>query len=103
MILLIWEYRVKTDRLHEFLEAYRPDGAWARLFQRGDGYLGTELHEDSENPLRFVTIDRWESTERWEAFRSECESEYRDLDRRCEELTEAERKVGQFRPSARAR
>ena len=38
-----WRFRTAAGRQDEFEKAYGPDGDWAQLFHRGDGYLGTEL------------------------------------------------------------
>jgi heme-degrading monooxygenase HmoA len=87
---ILWEYHVKTEKLPEFEEAYSPAGAWAKLFQKGEGYLGTELVRDEANPLRFITIDRWSSRAEYEAFLSGWGQAYKQMDARCEGLTERE-------------
>ena len=92
----VWEYRVRPERLEEFLELYGEGGGWVRLFQRGAGYLGTRLLRDRRDPLRFLTVDRWSSPEAFRAFRQELASEFEKLDRRGEELTEEERELGTF-------
>lgn len=51
---------------------------------------------DRHDPLRFVTVDDWESDEHYHMFRTEFSSEYEALDQICEELTSAETLVGQF-------
>ena len=94
----MWEFRVRPERLHEFLRAYGSQGEWVRLFGRGEGYLRTELHQDREDPHRFVTIDYWRSAEDWSAFRSSFAAEFATLDARCEDLTLEERRIGVFRP-----
>jgi heme-degrading monooxygenase HmoA len=55
----LWEFTVAAARQAEFEAHYGPDGTWARLFSRADGYLGTELLRDRADPLRYLTIDRW--------------------------------------------
>jgi hypothetical protein len=51
------EFRVNTGFVFEFEKAYGPDGDWARLFRRGDGYLGTELLRDRD-ALNLVSSPR---------------------------------------------
>jgi hypothetical protein len=46
----VWEYEVPGDQAAAFTEAYAADGAWAELFARGDGYVGTELYRDAARP-----------------------------------------------------
>ena len=57
--VVVWEFRVRPDRTDEFVKSYSPGGAWAKLFERGDGFLGSHLMRDESTPTRFITIDRW--------------------------------------------
>jgi heme-degrading monooxygenase HmoA len=93
---IVWEFRAREGGEGEFEAAYGPDGAWAALFSRAPGYLGTELLRDAADPGRYLTVDRWETLEAYEAFRSTFEAEYRTLDEQCEGLTDAETLVGRF-------
>ena len=43
MYVVLWRFRPLKDRKREFERAYGPSGEWTRLFQHGEGYLGTEL------------------------------------------------------------
>jgi heme-degrading monooxygenase HmoA len=92
----IWEFRVTPDRVREFLHHYESAGTWARLFQRASGYIGTRLLRDLNDPLRFVTVDEWQSEAHYRAFRERFASEYEALDRACEGLALAETALGQF-------
>jgi heme-degrading monooxygenase HmoA len=96
MYIIIWEYHVKAEKLTEFKGIYSPDGTWAKLFQKSTGYLGTELLRDEANPLCYLTIDRWESREEYEAFLSAWEQAYAEMDAKCEGLTERESLLGRF-------
>ena len=92
----MWDFRVLPDRLDEFLRHYEDAGSWVLLFRRAPGYLGTRLLRDQDDPLRFLTIDDWESEEHYRAFRARYSNEYEALDRMCAGLTSAESAVGQF-------
>ena len=94
--VILWRFRVRMDRESEFERAYGPVGEWTLLFRRGDGYLGTELLRHSEDLREYLTVDRWASRAAYEAFRERFSSEYRQLDRRLEELTEEEALIGTF-------
>ena len=83
----------------EFEAHYGPDGSWARLFRRANGYLGSELLRTARNPLRYLTIDRWASREAWQAFRREYAAEYERLDREFEGLTTREAPLGEYAPA----
>jgi heme-degrading monooxygenase HmoA len=74
VIALVFVYDVR-DRA-AFEQAYGADGEWARFFRQGDGYVGTELLCDLEQPGRFLVVDRWESSEAYNAFAHEHRDEY---------------------------
>lgn len=94
----VWEYSVRPERVAEFEEAYGPNGLWVQLFRRAEGHVRTELHRDRGNPLRYLTIDYWESAEAWETFRASLSSEFEATDARCEDFTLEERELGRFWP-----
>jgi heme-degrading monooxygenase HmoA len=98
MHVTIWEFRVKKGLEAEFERSYGPTGEWARFFERGEGYLGTELLRDTKNRQRYITIDRWISQATHEAFRSRWAEEYEAIDERCEALTEYEVPLGSLAP-----
>ena len=74
MIALVFSYEVHAAA--EFERAYGADGEWARFFEQGAGYIGTELLRDVENPGRYFVIDRWESADAYNAFAAEHREEY---------------------------
>jgi quinol monooxygenase YgiN len=96
MYVYLWEFRVREERLSAFEEAYGPEGAWVTLFRRAEGYLGSELLKDAREPGRYVTIDRWASRSALDSFFARFRGEYEALDRRCEDFTSSEAKIGDF-------
>jgi heme-degrading monooxygenase HmoA len=92
----IWQYRIRADRRAEFLDAYRPGGAWTTLFSRDASYIDTKLLQDTRDPERYVTIDTWLSQAACRAFRARYADEFEALDMKCEALTEAEQALGDF-------
>ena len=92
----IWAFDVRAEHVEAFLRNYGEGGAWTQLFRRARGYVGTQLLQDEDDPLRFVTIDTWSSAEDYEAFRAEHAAEYAALDRLCDGLTSRETLIGQF-------
>jgi len=98
MYIIIWEYQVIPERRIEFENIYAPNGAWAELFKKGNGYLGTELIHSTEHPAQYITIDRWDSKENYESFLLQYKNEYKNLDTQCEGLTEHESCLGGFSP-----
>src|SRR5262245_35723131 len=94
----VWEFRVRADRLADFTRTYGPSGEWVALFRRSPAYLRTELLRDERDPQRFLTVDHWRSRADWSAFREAHKADFDALDRRCEEMTEAERLIGCYEP-----
>jgi quinol monooxygenase YgiN len=91
---IIWSYEAAPDRVAAFEAAYAPDGAWVRLFQEAPGFIGTELYRATDQPDRFLTIDRWTSRAAYDAFRQTHAARYGELDAECEALTAVELFVG---------
>lgn len=90
----VWEFMVELDRIHEFQRHYGSEGSWAQLFRQSRGYIQTFLLQDSADPRRFLTIDRWESAEAYRSFRAAHSKQYNELDARCEQLTASETYIG---------
>lgn len=95
MYIIIWEFHPKTGRDQDFEKAYRSDGVWAQLFQKGSGFLGTELIKQIDG-TGYITIDRWSSEAAYHEFRSQYGSEYKKIDEVCESLTQSENLIGLF-------
>ena len=96
MFVRIWQFRVASEKAHEFREVYGPNGLWATLFRREIGFFGLELLQSSAHPNVYLTIDNWDSPEAWAAFLRAWGDEYGELDRRCEPLIVSEGEIGSF-------
>lgn len=96
MLVIVWEFRVKAERVEDFESLYREDGAWAELFRESPGFISTTLMRDLRNPMRFLVADRWTSEELFEDFKRTHGARYDALDERCRRLTEQEVEVGRF-------
>jgi hypothetical protein len=48
MHVILWEFTIKPEKQQTFLDAYGPEGNWAQLFRRAEGYLGTELLQSDQ-------------------------------------------------------
>ncbi|MGE3276128.1 MAG: antibiotic biosynthesis monooxygenase [Vicinamibacterales bacterium] len=93
----MWEFQVKPDADAAFLEAYAADGLWSQLFRKASGFVETRLYHDESTPGRYVTVDVWESEKAYREFLAEYAEEYDALDQHCEDFTESERALGEFR------
>jgi quinol monooxygenase YgiN len=94
MIHAIWEFRVSPEYVAEYERNYGSNGTWAQLFRRSPAYRGTELLRDNDDPLRYVTIDKWEDLAPYKAMRGR--EDYKELDVHCERLTTSDRLIGIF-------
>ena len=74
MIALVFRYDVRE--VAAFEAVYGPEGEWAQFFRSGEGYIGTELLHDVEEPDRYLVIDRWESADAYNAFLAAHQDEY---------------------------
>ena len=91
--VILWTYEVAPEQAEAFRAAYGADGAWAQLFARAPGFIGTELYADAD---RYLTIDRWDSRQAFEAFHRDHGPAYRALDAQMERLTRSETRLGAF-------
>jgi heme-degrading monooxygenase HmoA len=100
MYVVVWEFRVRSEKRQAFERGYGPDGDWARLFKRDGAFRGVELWRggalDDPEWDRYLTVDRWASVEAYHAFRERTETEYQEMDHRFLELCETETMLGAF-------
>ena len=94
--VIVWEFRVRPDRVTEFVEKYGPEGAWARFFRGSAGYIRTELLRDVAADLRFLTLDYWQAEEDFHRFHEQNLAGYERLDQELAGLTEKETRLGAF-------
>ncbi|MFL6786554.1 MAG: antibiotic biosynthesis monooxygenase family protein [Sphingomicrobium sp.] len=92
--LRLWRFQVPVEQEERFLEAYRPDGAWARLFATAPGFIRTELWRDAGGA--FMTADFWQSLAEFDRFQVDQGDEYRRLDAELEGIAGEETFVGAF-------
>lgn len=92
----MWEFEVRRGCEAAFVEAYSPEGVWARLFRRSPEFLGLELVRSVQHPARFFILDAWTSRAAFEDFRLENMETYSTLDVKLAGLTEWERRIGAF-------
>lgn len=95
-LVLLWKFRIRADMQEAFEQNYGPNGVWAKLFRKGEGFVRTELIRDWSQPRRYVTIDQWISAEKYESFRRKYCLEYDALDLECAAFTESEIEIGRF-------
>jgi heme-degrading monooxygenase HmoA len=94
--VIVWEFRVRQEKVEEFIEKYGPEGNWARFFRGSNGYIRTELVRDVSDHLRFLTLDVWKTEADFNDFRERHLAQYQQLDREFEGLTERETRMGAF-------
>ena len=97
MFQTIWEYDVFSEHVLNFKQAYCSDGDWVKLFQKADGFIETVLIEDINNKTKFITIDKWNSSESYNTFKANFKSEYTKMDTVFESFTKSENHIGSFK------
>ncbi|AHX16372.1 hypothetical protein CH75_15085 [Dyella jiangningensis] len=93
---IVWEFRLAAGRASAFEQAYGPEGAWVRLFRHAPGFIETRLLRDTDEPTRYLTMDRWESRDAYDDFTRRFAAEYRTLDAQLEGLARSETRLGAF-------
>ena len=96
MFLVLWEFDVKQGSEERYESVYGPDGDWAQMFRRHPAYIRTLLLRDPFREHIYMTCDFWENREAYKAFLVANSDAYRALDKLCDGLTLAERKIGAF-------
>lgn len=96
MFLALWEFDVKPGCDQRFESVYGPRGQWVQLFRRDPAYQRTLLLRDTIRDHTYLTCDFWECRKTYAAFRQNNLEAYLALDKSCEGLTLAERKIGEF-------
>jgi hypothetical protein len=94
--IYIWQYDVNSEHESDFVKAYNSGGEWVDLFRKAKGYIRTEFLRDASNPLRFITIDYWDSVESRNKFMDDFSQEFNDMDSKCEKYTSKEIKLGDY-------
>ena len=96
MLVIVWEYQARPDRIEDFESYYRPDGAWGGLFRDAPGFVSITLMKDLRTTGRYMIADRWTSEAAYEEFKRAHAAQYVDLAMRGERLYQAEHEVGRF-------
>jgi heme-degrading monooxygenase HmoA len=89
----VWRYDVRAGSAEDFERIYGRGGAWARLFSRADGYVGTELYRAMETPGRYLTVDTFADDASWQRFLIEHRGAYDGLDQQTSGLTLVEQEL----------
>jgi ribosomal-protein-alanine N-acetyltransferase len=103
LFVIVWEFRVRSNKRAAFEKAYSPDGVWTKLFRHGEGYIRTELIRDCKEPQRYLTIDVWVSRRAYERFKKQNRAKYQAIDKECDSLTQSEKLIGEFQSVGQAR
>jgi heme-degrading monooxygenase HmoA len=94
--VIIWQYEVRHGQQERFEQIYGPLGDWAKLFSSDPMYYGTFLHQDTNHPRRYCTVDLWASASAFAAFKAKHAAAYAALDQLCDNRTLSEKRIGGF-------
>ena len=84
MAVNIWKFRVTPGNEVEFLRMNRED--WPELFGKSDGYRGTRVLHNSDDPRVYITEDEWVSKTHFEDLLAEHSVDYQYLSAKHEAL-----------------
>ena len=96
MLLVLWEYEVKSEAIEEFESLYRPDGVWGDLFRQATGFVSITLWRDRKSRNRYMVADRWTSELLYEEFMRERATDIAALNERSGRTRTREVAVGRF-------
>lgn len=96
MYTILWEFRVPAERRAAFEQAYGPNGPWALLFAKAEGFVSVDLLRCTEQAGRYVTVDCWRSRQHFEKFKVDFNAEYEPLDWKLEGIADSETRIGAF-------
>ncbi len=92
--LRLWQFEVPAEEEARFVDAYRSDGDWARLFATASGFIRTELWRDGDGIFSPPTTgNRLKPSS---GSRPSHGEQYRRLDAELEGLSLAENFLGAF-------
>jgi heme-degrading monooxygenase HmoA len=95
MLVVLWEYDVRTGMENAFEALYGADGEWVGLFREHPGFIGTELLH-GERPNCYLSIDRWETEQAYDAFLANASEGYMRIDAMGDAFTLDERRIGRY-------
>jgi heme-degrading monooxygenase HmoA len=90
----LWRFRPPPGQEAAFVASYGPDGDWARLFSRHDGFQSIELWRGADGT--YLTADRWVTEAAFERFQRDAGETYRELDERLEGRAGEEHFLGAY-------
>jgi len=76
---------------------YGSEGRWAEFFRENHGYQGTVLVKSVQADRTYITLDYWDSEEDYLGFLQDNAEQYAAIDRECDNLTESETRIGEYR------
>lgn len=92
--LRLWKFEVPPEQEERFVNAYKADGEWAKLFGQAPGFLRTELWRDGDGI--YLTCDYWQSDAAFAQFQATLGEQYRGLDAELEGVAGLETFLGAF-------
>lgn len=84
--LISWRYRIKAGQKERFEHEYGPQGSWHKFFSQDEAYLGSDLHQQYDDPHCYLLCDRWTDKKAYDAFISKHSEIYQQLSRQFESL-----------------
>ena len=94
MFIIAWKYIIKPKFRNEYIDTYKENGKWSRLFKRSESYKYSKLFQ--KDNAEYLLIDAWESEETYNNFKKKYSEEYQLLCNDTDSLYESEEKIGEY-------
>ena len=95
MYCIVWEYQVAKESESRFEEQYSRKGAWFKLFEPCDDFLGHDLLKNSDNST-YLVIDKWIGKAEYNAFIYSVKPLYDALNAESHSMYSEEKQLGAY-------
>jgi hypothetical protein len=102
MIEFLSEYVVNEEARGQFELAFGPGGAWSKVLARCQGFRGTTLLRDVDDPRRYVTVELWDAIALRDNALVENKTAFDELMTAFSTWTDSRTELGTFRVQAEA-
>ncbi|OGV20393.1 MAG: hypothetical protein A3J84_06835 [Ignavibacteria bacterium RIFOXYA2_FULL_37_17] len=80
--------------MDDFVETYKENGKWAKLFLKSKSYKYSKLFKKGKD--EYLLIDAWDNKKSYDKFREQYFEEYNLLSNKCSMFYETEEKIGEY-------
>lgn len=94
MFIIVWKYIIRAEYRSDYIDTYKENGKWSRLFKKSKSYKYSKLFHKDEN--EYLLIDAWDNEKTYSDFKKKYFEQYRSLSDEAASLYEIEEKIGEY-------